>query len=140
VAGPDGAAWATTGLAHLGGVMGAVSRLDVAGWKVVTKVEGSRAVRGEENVRVHLGWDLPLASFDAASFDEEGRLHVLTGQLGVVRRDGERWTQLTPAWPERVYATGLVVRGALLVIATFDAGVVLWDVSTGKARRVALSP
>jgi hypothetical protein len=64
---------------------------------------------------------------------------LLTAQLGVVRRDGARWTQLTPGWPEHAYVSGLAVRGRLLLIATFDAGVLIWDVESGKARRVVLA-
>jgi hypothetical protein len=89
--------------------------------------------------REHLGWDLPLATFDALAFDERGQLHVLTVDLGVVRRDGERWTRLTPGRPEDgIGVSGLAVRGGTLVIATYDAGVLLWDVATGKARQVEL--
>jgi hypothetical protein len=139
VAGPDGTPWAVMGLAHMGLVKGTLSRLDASAWTVVAKVDGFEGHGGKHEVNERVGWSLPLASFDAAAFDEQGRLHVLTGELGVVRRDGEHWTQLTPGWPDFVYVRGLAVRGALLVIATFDAGVVLWDTSTGKARRLEVN-
>jgi hypothetical protein len=102
-------------------------------------VGSSSGTRVDVVAHARLAWELPPASFDAIAFDEESRLHLLTGELGVVRRDGKRWTRLTPAWPEGAIVSGLAVRGELLVIATFDAGVLLWNVATGKARRVELT-
>jgi hypothetical protein len=58
----------------------------------------------------------------------------------VARLDGAGWTRLTPAWSAHVSVAGLAVRGSLLVISTFDAGVLLWDAEKGVARRVALEP
>lgn len=137
-AGPDGTPWVAVGLSHLGGVKGTLSRLDGSRWKAVARIHGFSMFR-ETTTRARLAWDLPLASFDALAFDASDRLHLLSGELGVARRDGARWTRLTPAWPEHVYVSGLAVRGDLLVIATFDAGVLLWDAGTGRARRVALA-
>jgi hypothetical protein len=146
VAGPDGRPWVAEGISHITVIKGSLIRLDASGWKAAAKVEGSwsfvggsRARRFDIVAHARLAWDLPPASFDAIAFDEEGRLHLLTGALGVVRRDGRRWTRLTPRWPEHIDVTGLTVRGTLLTIATFNAGVLLWNIATGKARRVALA-
>jgi hypothetical protein len=140
VAEPNGRPWVAMGLSHLGGRKGSLSHLDASGLTAVAKVDGFVNVVGGAVTHARLAWELPPASFDAIAFDEESRLHLLTSELGVVRRDGKHWTRLTPAWPEHVYVSGLAVRGALLMIATFDAGVLLWDVATGKARRVKLTP
>lgn len=134
----DGKPWVAAGLSHMGAVKGSLSRLDAPGWTTIAKIDGFHFI-GKPSIHARLGWELPLASFEALAFDEQRRLHLLTAQLGVVRRDGARWKQLTPGWPEHVYVSGLAVRGSLLLIATFDAGVLIWDVETGKARRIALA-
>jgi hypothetical protein len=79
------------------------------------------------------------ASLDAVSFDAEGRCVALSGNLGLVRHEGDRWVRLTPVWPDFVYVRCLhVTRSGTALIGTWDAGILAVDLRTGKGRRVTL--
>jgi hypothetical protein len=127
--GPGGTVWVTEGLSHLGLVEGSLHRNDRKGWRLVC----------DSSERGGRDWDLPPASLDAVAFDGEGRLYLLSGELGVVRREGAGWERLTPGWPSHAYASCLhVAPSGLLVIGLSDGGVLLVDPDTQGARRVAL--
>lgn len=146
--GVDGKPWAASGLSHLVMTEATLSRLDARGWTTIARVAGSYPIGRDPLVTARLGWDLPLASFDGMAFDDRGRLHVVTRRLGVLRRDDDHWTQLTPDWTQLKgpddsplgNLSGLVVHGSLVVIATWGTGVVVWDVDTGKVRPIPFEP
>jgi hypothetical protein len=130
---PDGRLWVVRGLAHLGVDQGELGVLDGGMMTTVAASSGKRA----GPVR-HFA--LASSAFDAVAFDASGRTLLLTGRHGVLRREGEGWTQLTRGWPEKdyVYVQDLEVEREWLVIATYDAGVLLWNLRSGEVRRVAL--
>jgi hypothetical protein len=135
--------WLVEDRAHLDSREGTLIRIDAS-----SRLTALAAVAGSgSDAKIRRRWELPLASFDGLAFDERGRLHILSSDIGVARRDPPDvpfedgcWTWLTPAWPKDQEVQDLVVHGSTLVIATFDAGIVLWDVERGTARRLTLEP
>jgi hypothetical protein len=127
--GPGTALWVVEGLAHLSGREGRLSRSEGKGWR--TLCSSSREGR--------VAWDLSPACLDAVDFDGKGRLVLLSGDLGLVRLDGNRWTRLTPDWPRFAFVSCLHVTPAgVAVVGLYDAGVLLIDLKSRLARRVAL--
>jgi hypothetical protein len=134
---PAGHLWAARGQSHLGRAFGALDRLDGDRWKRIATSPGKW---GPSDAGA-LGWALPNTSFDGLAFDDSGRPVLATGSLGLVAIDVRAPAfRLTPRWPEFVYVTGLVMRGSTAVIATFDGGLLLVDLSGKNApmRRVTL--
>jgi hypothetical protein len=125
----DGRLWIARGLAHLGLRRGRLGFLHTEEFTLVSSADEEDGAR--------TAWSLEPQAFDAMALDAADRVYVATGSLGVVRRDAEHWTRLTPGWPsEHVYVSGLLVYGETLVIGLNDAGILLVD---GRgARRVAL--
>jgi hypothetical protein len=129
---PDGTVWVVEGLAHLGLRDGRLSCFEGGKWKVVCACSGRKKAK-------RVDWNLPPCSFDAISFDRNGQLYLLSGELGLIRRDGAKWTRLTPGWPEYVYVSSLCLSSTgVAVIATSDAGVLLFDLNSGRVQRVVL--
>jgi hypothetical protein len=131
---PDGVVWVATGLAHLGGRRGALHRHDAASW---TTVVATNVAQHEQNQ----GWNLPPDSFQSIAFAADGTLHVLTGTLGVVRRDASgAFHQRTRSWPAAryLYVQALELEGEQAIIASNDAGVWVWDLGGGGVRRIVL--
>lgn len=131
-----GALWVVRGLAHLGLHEGMLHRLDAHGFQLIAS--SNRAI-GKHPTERGGDWNLDGTSFDAIAFDEQNRPHLLTGSLGVVRRDAKGgWSRLTPSWPDFAYVQGLSIVGSTAVIGTYDAGLVLLDLGTGATRSVSL--
>lgn len=131
---PDGVVWVATGLAHLGGRRGALHRRDGASWATVVSTSAARH-------EVNQGWNLPPDSFQSIAFAADGTLHVLAGTLGVARRDASgAFHQRTRSWPASryLYVQALELEGELAIIASYDAGVWLWDLAGAGIRRVVL--
>jgi hypothetical protein len=130
---PDGKVWIVRGLAHLGLDEGELGILDGG---VLATIAASSGAKGGK-VR---NFSLASSSFDAVAFDAEGRALLLTGRQGVLRREGAGWVQLTRGWPEKEYVSvqDLELERETLVIAMYDAGVLLWNLADGEVRRVAL--
>jgi hypothetical protein len=127
--GPGGTVWAVEGLAHFATREGVLHHYDGREWKMVCK----SSEEGKNN------WDLPTASLVAVSFDAEGTPYLLSGCLGLVRSEGENWTRLTPGWPEYAYVSSLYITPeGVAVVGMSDAGVLLFDLRSKQARRVAL--
>ena len=126
---PDGRVHVVRGLAHLGLREGELAVIEAGTTRTL-------ASTGQGDAGSH--WALPPADFDALAFDAAGHAYLSSGALGVLRLDGERWVRLTPSWPDHVYLRGLAIVGDTVFVGTYDAGVVVWDVSTGKATRVPL--
>jgi hypothetical protein len=132
--GPDGVVWVANGLAHLGGRRGALHGHDGTTW---TRVAATSNAQHEPN---H-DWNLPPDSFQSVAFGGDGVLHVLTGTLGIVRRDASGiFRQRTRSWPPSrfLYVQELELEGERAVIASLDAGVWVWDLASGNVRRIAL--
>lgn len=130
----DGKVWVATGLAHLGGLRGALFRQDDGAW---TRVAATSNARDAQIV----SWSLPPDSFQSVAFDAEGRPNVLTGTLGIVRQIAAgTFHQRTRSWPASryLYVKALTFEGGTAVIASDDAGVWLWNLATDEIRRVAL--
>ncbi len=127
--GPGGQVWVAEGLAHLILAAGRLSSGDGKGWRTNYSLnrEGPDA-RG-----------VPPTPLDGVAFDGEGRLVLLGGSVGLVRRKGPGWRRLTPHWPEFAFVRGLHVTPAgLAVVGLTDGGVLLIDLKSGRARRVVL--
>jgi hypothetical protein len=63
----------------------------------------------------------------------------LSDNLGLVRRDGDKWVRVTPGWPEYEPVRALhITPGGVAVIGTLDAEVLLFEIKTGRVRRVVL--
>ena len=143
VLGPDGALWAVRGLAHMMSSEGQLFRHDGGGWKLVASASGFGALPGRRpDPGVCSGdWNLPFTNFDSVAFDAAGRVLLLTGTLGVVRREPSGgWTRLTKQWPSFIHAEGLGVVGAKVVVGTFDAGPLVLEPESGRLKRVPLKP
>jgi hypothetical protein len=126
---PQGKIWVVEGLNHLGLRQGRLSRFDGKGWKVFCDSSPEHTA----------SWNLPPASLDALSFDSDCRPYLLSGELGLVRHDGEKWARVTPGWPDYMIVQGLqITRGGVAVIGAYDAGVMLLDLRTKRVRRVVL--
>jgi hypothetical protein len=128
-AGPDGRVWALEGLAHLGLRWGALHVRAGRTWQTYCNSTAGELVN----------WNLPPAALDALAFDAAGRLYVLSGSLGLARYDGGAWTRLTPDWPAYFHVQSLLVTpSGVAVVGTYDAGILLLDLRSGKIRRIAL--
>jgi hypothetical protein len=130
----SGAVWAALGLAHLGGIKGSLWRKDASGWTRVASTSDARDTGST-------GWNLPPDSFEAITFDAQGDPLLLTGTMGIVRREsGGTWTQRTRRWPAShyLYVRGLALEGNVAVIASLDAGIWLWDLDHEEVRRIPL--
>jgi hypothetical protein len=128
---PDESVWMVEGLAHLGWHQGVLHTYDGKVWKVFC--ESSKGAISH--------WNLPPTSLDAVSFDANGRPYILSGDIGLARHDGREWTLLTPAWPKYLYVSSLLVlTPRMVVIGTYDAGVMLVNVQADKVKRVVLRP
>jgi hypothetical protein len=140
--GPDGALWVVRGLGHMGGLEGQLFRRDGGGWKLVASASGFNMIPDSPDPGPCTGdWNLPFTNFESIAFDAAGRVLLLTGTLGVVRREPQGgWTRLTQRWPRFVYADGLAVSGDKLVLGTFDAGPLVCEPQSGRLRRVPLTP
>lgn len=128
--------WVARGLAHLGFHDGYLHRWRGGRWELVAMCE--RGFGEKPDVKGG-DWSLPATSFAGLAFDTEGRVLLATEALGLVRRDAGGWTRLTDGWPEHVYLSGLTAVGTTAAIATYDAGVLLIDTTTGVTRRVTLA-
>jgi hypothetical protein len=127
--GPDGRVWALEGSAHLIFRRGAVSFLSDSGWQLFCNST-------EDRIK---NWNLPPADLHAFSFDKSGRLYVLSGKLGLARYEDGAWTRLTPGWPDYFGVASLLLPGdGKAVIATYDAGIMLFDLKSREIRRIAL--
>ena len=134
---PTGKVWVTRGQSHLGANQGALHVLDGETWRLVAGSPGSwsqsKLPAGE--------WNLGATAFEGVAFDAEGTLHLLSGSLGLVRREpAGGFVRLTPQWPSWVYVDGLIIRGEKALIGTFDAGVLVFDMKRGTTARVSLGP
>ncbi|MBK7641798.1 MAG: hypothetical protein IPJ19_01900 [Planctomycetes bacterium] len=85
---------------------------------------------------------LPPAYFDALAFDDEGRMCVLAGSLGILRQDRDgTWSCITPGWAESgAEACDLVIDGHTAVLASGTAGVVTLDLDTLEGQRMRTRP
>jgi hypothetical protein len=125
--GPGERLWVVQGLDHLTLEEGAVQSTDGKEWAVVC-----RSSKGDTHK-----WDLSPTSLDALAFDVKGNPWLLSGTLGLIRREKEKWVRVTPDWPEYLPVRSLhITPGGVAVIGTFDAGVVLFEVESKRARRV----
>lgn len=130
---PNGSALVGTGLSHMGLFEAEVGVLAPDGsWTRLAKVDVARATG--------VNWTLKADSLEGADVDAAGRVYVWTGSQGVARLDGESMVVVTPGWPkdQHVYGVGMLLEGDLAVLATFDAGVLLWKLGTASYRRVPL--
>src|SRR5262249_8469230 len=114
---------------HLASVEGRLYRNDGKGWRLVCdSSEGGRR-----------NWGLQATSLSWVAFDGEGRTHLLSDTLGVVRREGARWARLTPGWPDHSFTRCLHSTAAgLVAIGLYDGGVLLIERKSSRARRVVL--
>jgi len=131
---PDGTVWVATGLAHLGGRRGALHRHDGTTWTTVAATSNAQHEPNHD-------WSLPPDSFQSIAFAADGTLHVLTGTLGIVRRNPSgTFYQRTRSWPASryLYVQALELEGDQAIVASSDAGVWLWDLAGGGIRRVVL--
>jgi hypothetical protein len=126
--GPDGRVWVLEGLAH-GLLYGAVSFQSDNRWELFcNSAEGGLKT-----------WNLPPADLCAFSFDKAGRLYVLSGKLGLARYENGAWTRLTPGWPDYFGVRSLLLPGdGKAVIATSNAGIMVFDLDSREIRRIAL--
>lgn len=131
--GPDNVVWAAGGLLHLGRQQGSIYNFDGKRWRVFAATSNHFG-RDEKTIN----WPFVPTSMDAVAFDEKGLLYILTQDLGVVRHDGEKWTQFTKGWPGCCVMGLQLAADGLLVIGTYDAGILLWDPNTQAMRRVNL--
>lgn len=126
---PAGQLWAVRGLAHLGLRDGDLRVLTSGKWRIVVASEAKDP---------SVGWDIVKEPYDAVAFDKDGKALLLTGSKGVLPQSAN-WTPTMNAWPEAyMYVQDLEVVGATWVIATYDAGVILYDTAGKTARRVVL--
>ena len=124
--GPDGKLWVVEGLAHLGLRDGRLRTWDGATWATVAEV----------STGAKTGFDLDATDFEGLAFDAQKRPLLLTGHLGVVRREGARWVRVTPGWPDFAYVDSLVVVGGRALVGALDAGVLVWELGTERATRI----
>lgn len=132
----SGSLWVTRGQSHLGANAGSLYVLDASGgFRLVAGSPGKWAATKTEKRE----WNLPETAFDGVAFDREGRLYMTCGNLGLVRRETTGgFVQLTSAWPKFVYVEGLVMHEDTALIATYDSGVIAFDVKTGQSARILL--
>ncbi len=158
---PDGGVRVVCGLAHLGlrsgGLLtldptkatyrvrsfgGAFTRLiDGPAGTLVEELAADRIARlRSEFVRKDGVWNAPPTSFEAVAFDARGRAVLLCDSLGLLRESApDAWEWLTPGWPDRGSgASDLIIVGDTAVVASTRAGVLLVNLETGGANRVAL--
>lgn len=134
----QGALWVARGLSHLGMNAGTLERRDGGAWTLVARSPGAF---GPGKGLPTAGWNLAATSFDGLALDAAGEPWMVTGSLGLVRRSSVgSFEVLTPGWPSFAYVTGVALRGTVAIIATFDAGVLLFDTKTRVTRRVTLGP
>jgi hypothetical protein len=127
--GLDGSVWESEGLAHLTIRKGRIHVNSKGDWTEFC-VSGSSTGRDTN-------WDLPPTSFGALAIDSIGRPTVLSEELGLVRYESGKWSRLTPDWPGFVYVTSLLLTSDdQAIVGTYDAGVMLLDLRSGKVRRV----
>lgn len=123
-----GQLWVIRGLAHLGLQEGDARVLASGKWRIVVASEA----KGPS-----IGWDIVKEPYDAIAFDKDGKALLLTGSKGVLPQSS-RWAPVM-AWPQSyMYVQDLEVVGATWVIATYDAGVILFDSEKKTVRRVVL--
>jgi hypothetical protein len=127
----DGRLWAMEGLAHLGLAIGSLSFRSDDGWKLFRNSTKGQLVN----------WNLQPSDFEAFTFDDAGRLYVLSGATGLSRYDDGTWTRLTPDWPDPFHCSSvLITPTGTAVIGTRRAGIMLFDTVSGEVRRIALRP
>jgi len=127
--GPGGKVWTVEGLDHLGLMDGVVHSYDGKAWKMLC-----RSSKGDPE-----NWDLPSASLAALAFDVKGNLWLLSGWLGLIRREKEKWVRVTPGWHDCQPVQSLhMTSSGVAVIGTLDAGVLLFEVESKRIRRVTL--
>jgi hypothetical protein len=123
----DGKLWVVHGLAHLGPYYGWVRVFDGKTWKTLCE----SVAKGEN-------WDLPAAVLDALAFDPKGNPWLLSSNLGLIRQEAGKWVRATPDWPVEGVAGLHITASGVAVIGTRGSGVLLFDIKTGKMRRIAL--
>ncbi|NUO53920.1 MAG: hypothetical protein HOV80_34175 [Polyangiaceae bacterium] len=125
----QGALWVVRGLAHLGLREGDLRVLSNGAWKLVASSEDDTKAPASK---------IAETAFDAVAFDAEGKPIMLTGNKGLLRQQGSAWVPLLRDWPEFVYVQDLEIEGDKIVIATYDAGILLVDLPTSNATRITL--
>lgn len=127
---PFGTLWVTQGLAHLGGLQGALWKLEKGSFTNV-------AQDSNFNKKAQ-GWNLEPASFEALAFDQNGGIYMLTNNLGVVTKIEHEWKLLTPEFLQGAYPTCFTVTNKKLVIGLYDGGILLWDRQRQQVDRIPL--
>lgn len=123
--------WAVRGLAHLSLLEGDLRLLHHGKWRTLASTEpGGPSV----------GWDvLEQISLDAVAFEPTGRPVLLSGKRGVLRKGpGKSWVPAILDWSDFVYVDDLELEGTRAVISTYDAGVLVVDLSSGQRQRITL--
>lgn len=124
-----GRLWAVRGLAHLSLRQGDLRVLSGGKWRVVAASEAAGP---------SIGWDVVQEPYDAVAFEPDGQALLLTGSRGVLRQ-ASKWSSAIDGWPSSyLYVQDLEVQGSSWVIATYDAGVILYDTQRKTTRRVVL--
>lgn len=134
-----GRLWVAGGVEHLAVREGYLWRLEGNTWTTLLEMHSLR----KPEVSPGTGWSYGPAVLSAVAFDQAGVPHVLTEQFGVVRYEGGVWTQTTTFWPTegRTPVRGLeITSDSTIVIATWDAGILLWKRGERQVRRVTLGP
>ena len=126
----DGRLWATWGQAHMNARQGTLRVLEHGKWKIVVRSDGSTLERKA---------DWPADAFLAVACNKD-RVFVTTRTLGVFELADKSWSRFTIDWASDLRATGLGVDGDTVIITTYDAGVVLWNLRTAEHRFVLTSP
>lgn len=127
----QGRLWAVVAVKHMVHD-GTLAVRDEMGWRIFA----ANSEYGPADERAQ-DWNLPPANYADVAFDSEDRPYLLTDQLGVVRFDKGKWTHLTRSWKCYVGCFGLLLApDNKAVIATNDAGVVIWDLETQDVKRI----
>lgn len=124
-----GAIWALQSLGHSGLNECSVWCYEGGRWQIL----GSTGIA--EGHKGHL----PRVDGRAIAFDDENRPYVLSGAQGVFRLDQGHWVRVTPDWGEEyIYVSALLIERGLLIIATRDGGMLIYNQGTHLAAYVPL--
>ena len=127
-----GRVWATWGLAHKMIRQGTLRVLEGDNWRLVSRTDNLDKTRQKN-------WSLPSTSFNSVTV-EQGRIFVLTGTLGVVELVNGSWQQRAIGWSDHQYVTALAMQDDMALIATYNAGVVVWNLCSGEMGALRLRP
>lgn len=125
---PHGHLWAVEGLAHMGGIRGALWDQQPDGWKAVVSIYNRQ--------RRKIGWNLGYAALQTVGFDAEGRLYVVASDYGICRFEGRFWKPLVRHGGTCLHLVG----SSLAVVGTDRSGIFLCRLDTGTVRQVLLVP